>query len=331
MEQRSLGASGLHVSTLGLGTMAWGRDVEWSAARELLGTFVDAGGNLIDTAPAYGGGAAEEMIGKAISAGLPRDHLVIATKAGFVIRDGARVIDTSRSAILRDLEQSLRRLRTDHVDLWQVHAWGDAPIEETLSAIDSAVNRGLVRYAGVSNFVGWQTATAATWQAAVPGRAVLASVQVEYSLLARRAEVEVVGAARHHRMGLIAWSALGRGALTGKYRGGIPRGSRASKDHFAWFLEPYLQPRSKAVVDAVATAAEGLGLTPAQVALLWVRDAPQVASALVGPRTPEQLGELLETTTKELVAPIVSALDDVSGGPNAYRSKGGAASPVGGL
>ena len=320
MQLRPLGASGLHVSRLGLGTMAWGRDVEWPAARDLLADFVDGGGNLVDTAPAYGAGVAEKMIGKALATGLSRESLVIATKAGFVIRDGRRSIDTSRGALLNDLEQSLRRLKTDHVDLWQVHAWGEAPLEETLSALDSAVSRGMARYVGVSNFVGWQTATAATWQEADRGRTPLSSVQVEYSLLARRAEVEVVGAAQHHRMGVLAWSGLGRGALTGKYRDGrLPRDSRAASDHFGWFLEPYLQPRSTAIVDAVAHAAQGLGLTAAQVALAWVRDAPQVASALVGPRTTDQLAELLDAEEKELVTPIVAALDDISGGTNAYR------------
>ena len=320
MQLRPLGASGLNVSRIGLGTMAWGRDVEWPTARDLLADFVDGGGNLVDTAPAYGAGVAEKMIGKALAAGLSRDSLVIATKAGFVIRDGRRIIDTSRGALLSDLEQSLRRLQTDHVDLWQVHAWGEAPLDETLSALDSAVSRGMARYVGVSNFVGWQSATAATWQEADRARTPISSVQVEYSLLARRAEVEVVGAAEHHRMGVLAWSSLGRGTLTGKYRGGrLPRDSRAASDHFGWFLEPYLQPRSAAIVDAVAHAAQGLGLTATQVALLWVRDAPQVASALVGPRTTDQLAELLDAEDKVLVAPIVSALDDISGGPNAYR------------
>jgi len=195
------------------------------------------------------------MIGKLLATGIPRDSLAIATKAGFIIRNGRRIIDTSRAALLNDLEGSLRRLRTDHVDLWQVHAWGQAPIEETLSALDSAVSRGLARYAGVSNFVGWQTATAATWQEAMAGRTKLASVQVEYSLLARRAEVEVIGAAQYHSMGLLAWSAMGRGALTGRYRRGVPKDSRAASEHFGWFLEPYLQPRSRAVIDAVATPA----------------------------------------------------------------------------
>jgi oxidoreductase, aldo/keto reductase family protein len=300
--------------------MAWGRDVDWSSAQEMVHDFVEAGGNLIDTAPAYGGGVAEQMIGKLLSSGIPRDSLAIATKAGFVIRGGKRIIDTSRAALLNDLEGSLRRLRTDHVDLWQVHAWGDAPIDEALSALDSAVSRGLARYVGVSNFVGWQTATAAAWQTAMAGRTRLASVQVEYSLLARRAEVEVIGAARYHRLGLLAWSSLGRGALTGRYRYGIPRDSRAASEHFSWFLEPYLQPRSRSVIDAVAKAADGLVLTPAQVALLWVRDAPHVASALVGPRTAEHLAELLEAETKRLVPPIVAALDDISGGPNAFRA-----------
>ncbi|MBK7821504.1 MAG: aldo/keto reductase [Tessaracoccus sp.] len=323
MQTRPLGASGLRVSRLGLGTMAWGRDVEWATARALLTEFVGAGGTLVDTAPAYGAGVAEKMIGKAIASGLPRESLIIATKAGFVVRDGRRQIDTSRGALLNDLEASLRRLRTDHVDLWQVHAWGDAPIEETLSAMDTAVARGMARYVGVSNFVGWQTATAATWQEADRTRTRLSSVQVEYSLLARRAEVEVVGAAAHHRLGVLAWSSLGRGVLPGAYRGGrLPRGSRGASEHFTWFVEPYLQPRSTAIVDAVAHAAQGLGLTPGQVALMWVRDAPQVASALVGPRTVDQLVELLEAEGKELVAPIVAALDDISGGPNALRQAG---------
>lgn len=299
--------------------MTWGRDTSWAEARQLARRFVDAGGTLIDTAPAYCSGAAEKMIGKLIHTDLRRENVVIASKAGFVVRDGKRVVDTSRTAMLADLEQTLRRLHTDHLDLWQVHAWGQAPIDETLSAIDIAVSRGMVRYAGVSNFVGWQTATAATWQKAMPGRVRLASVQVEYSLLARRAEVEVVGAARAHGMGLLAWSALGRGVLSGKYRAGTPRDSRGATDHFAWFIQPYLENRCRSIVEAVVRAAEGLDLTPAQVALLWVRDAPQVASALIGPRTIGQLDMLLGTEHKELPLAIASALDDISGGPNALR------------
>lgn len=319
MELRQVGTSGLQVSRLGLGTLTWGRDTAAEQAGGLLDLFTDAGGTLLDTAAAYGAGDAERLVGKLIAERSNRDEMVIATKAGFVIRDGARIVDTSSRALLRDLDGSLRRLGTDHVDLWQIHAWGSAPLEESLSAVDLAVSSGKVRYAGVSNFVGWQTAQAATWQRAFPGRAMLTSAQVEYSLLARRAEVEVLPAVRAFGMGFFPWSPLGRGVLTGQYRQGTPRGSRAASDHFSWFVEPYLEPRSRGVVEAVARAAEGLDLTPLQVALLWVRDAPGVTAPLLGARTAGQLQPALATETQRLPHEIVSALDDVSGGPHGTR------------
>lgn len=320
MDRRAVGDSGLQVSRLGLGTLTWGRDVAPPQGRALLRRFVEAGGSLVDTAAAYGNGDAERIIGRAIHSDLTRDDLVIATKGGFGVRDGRRVVDTSRAALLDDLAGSLRRLHTDHVDLWQLHAWGAAPLEESLAAIDHAVATGMVRYAGVSNFVGWQTAQAATWQSAFPGRAPIVGSQVEYSLLARRAEVEVIPAVRALGMGLFAWSPLGRGVLAGRYRTGIPRDSRGGQAHFSWFVEPYLEARSRSVVEAVATAADGLDLSCAQVALLWTRDAPGVTAPLIGPRTVEQLDHLLETEELELPSEIVAALDDVSGGPNAGRT-----------
>ena len=320
MDRRAVGESGLQVSRLGLGTLTWGRDIPPSQARALLNRFAEAGGTLVDTAAAYGNGDAERIIGRAIHTDLAREDLVIATKGGFGVRDGQRVVDTSRTALLADLAGSLRRLHTDHVDLWQLHAWGTAPLEESLAAIDHAVSMGMARYAGVSNFVGWQTAQAATWQAAFPGRAPIVGTQVEYSLLARRAEVEVIPAVRAFGMGLLAWSPLGRGVLAGRYRTGVPRDSRGGQPHFAWFVEPYLEARSRSVVEAVATAADGLDLSCAQVALLWTRDAPGVSAPLIGPRTVEQLEHLLETEDLELPAEITAALDDVSGGPNAGRT-----------
>jgi len=320
MRRRSVGASGLQVSWLGLGTLTWGRETRPEDARGVLRRFVAAGGSLVDTAAAYAGGDAERIIGRLIRAGdVTREDLVIATKAGFGIRDGRRTVDTSRATLLADLRESLRRLGTDHIDLWQLHAWGQAPIEESLAAIDTAVVAGDVRYAGVSNFVGWQTAQAATWQSAFPGRAPICSAQVEYSLLARRAEVEVIPAARALGLGLLPWSPIGRGVLTGKYRTGTPRGSRGASDHIAWFVEPYLEARSRAVVEAVATAAHGLDLEPAQVALLWVRDAPGVTAPLLGARTVAQLETYLACEDVTLPEEIISALDDVSGGPNAGR------------
>ena len=169
------------------------------------------------------------------------------------------------------------------------------------------MSSGRARYAGISNFVGWQTAQAATWQRAFPGRAPIVSAQVEYSLLARRAEVEVMPAARAFGMGFLPWSPLGRGV-------------RAATDHFAWFVEPYLESRSRGVVEAVVRAAEGLDLSPLQVALLWVRDAPGVTAPLLGARTAGQLAPALAVEDQRLPAEIVSALDDVSGGPNAARA-----------
>lgn len=319
MERRKVGTSGLGVGRLGLGTMTWGRDTSSEDARALLRSFVAAGGNLVDTAPAYARGEAERMLGKLMHTDVTRDDLVIATKAGFAFRDGERVVDTSRATLLDDLHGSLRRLGTDHLDIWQLHAWGDAPLEESLAAIDHAVATGAVRYAGICNFVGWQTAQAATWQAAFPGRARIGSAQVEYSLLARRAEVEVLPALRHFGIGLFPYSPMGRGVLTGKYRTGIPRGSRGATDHFSWYVEPYLEPRSRAVVEAVAKAADGLGVTPLQVALLWVRDAPTVTAPLLGARTATQLQPYLDAEEMTLPDAIVRALDDVSGGPNTGR------------
>lgn len=320
MASRRVGNSGLQVSRLGLGTMTWGTDVSPATARDLVLHFTAAGGNLVDTAPAYGNGIAEKIIGRLIHTDLRRDDLVIATKGGFGVRGGRRSVDTSRGALLDDLAGSLRRLHTDHVDLWQLHAWGDAPLEETLAALDHAVTAGMARYVGISNYVGWQTARAATWQQAMPGRAQLVSTQVEYSLVARRVELEVIPAAQALGMGVFPWAPLGRGVLGGQYRTGIPDDSRAASERLAWFVEPYLEPKYRAVVDAVSMAATGLGLTPAQVALLWLRDAPAVTAPLLGVRTVDQLEHLLRTETKRLPEPIVRALDDVTGGPNLLRT-----------
>ncbi len=184
MQQRTLGSTGLKVSRLGLGTLTWGRDTDEHEARDQLIGFVEAGGTLVDTAAGYGDGASEELIATLIGDVVARDEIVLATKAGISRRRGET--DASRGNLLRTLDASLKRLGVDHVDLWQVHNWvDDTPLEETLSALDYAVTSGRASYVGVSNYSGWQTAQAATWQRAVPGRAAIASTQVEYSLLNR--------------------------------------------------------------------------------------------------------------------------------------------------
>ncbi|MDX6324612.1 MAG: hypothetical protein QOK15_966 [Nocardioidaceae bacterium] len=317
MQQRYLGRTGLKVSRLGLGTLTWGRDTDEHEARDQLKGFVEAGGTLLDTAAGYGDGASEELIGSLLGDVVARDEVVIATKAGVRRTPGsarAREVNISRGTLLRTLDESLRRLGTDHVDLWQVHTWSDeTPWEETLGALDYAVATGRAAYVGVSNFAGWQSAQVATWQKAVPGRAPVASHQVEYSLLNRYAEPEILPAARALGMGLLAWSPLGRGVLTGKYRTGTPADSRAASPHFGDYVGTYLDPRSSRIVDAVVRAAEGLQWSPIEVALAWVRDRPGVTAAIVGARTAAQLRGSL--TVEECVLPdeIRIALDDVSG------------------
>ncbi len=311
MQQRSLGSTGLKVSRLALGLMTWGSVTDEHEAQEQLRAFMDVGGTFLDTAHVYGGGASEELLGSLLSGGFRREDLVIATKAGFSARRGGPLYDASRGAMLPSLDLSLRRLGVDHVDLWQVHVWDDAaPLDETLAALDTAVASGRASYVGISNYTGWQTAQAATWQRAVAGRAPLASTQMEYSLLNRAVEEEVLPAADALGLGVLPYSPLAKGVLTGKYRSGIPSDSRGAADHSR--VEAYLGDRAGRVVDAVAKAADGLGWTPMEVALVWVRDRPGVTAPIVGARTAAQLRGALDTEDKTLPEELVQALDDVS-------------------
>ncbi|CAL9372786.1 aldo/keto reductase [Streptomyces sp. enrichment culture] len=321
MEQRHLGSTGLRVSRIGLGTLTWGRDTDEHEAAEQLKAFWDAGGTLVDTADVYGGGEAEYLLGQLMERLVPRRDLVVSTKAGSVADpDPERRFDGSRGHLLAALDASLARLGTDYVDLWQVHAYDPwTPLEETLQALDIAVTSGRARYVGVANFCGWQLAKAATWQLAAPGtRARLAGTQMEYSLLQRGVEREVLPAARDLGVGLLPSSPLGRGVLTGKYRSGVPAGSRGASDHMAPFVEPYLDDAARRVVDAVTTAADGLAVTPLQVALAWVRDRPGVTAPVVGARTARQLTAALSVESLSLPDEIRRALDDVSAPVHRY-------------
>ncbi|GAA1935252.1 aldo/keto reductase [Streptomyces sodiiphilus] len=313
MDLRHLGRTGLRVSRLGLGTLTWGRGTGEREAADLLKTFWEAGGTLLDTADVYADGGAEYLLGRLLSDLVPRRDLVIATKAGSV-PDPDRRFDASRGHLLAALDASLERLGTDYVDLWQIHAFDpDTPLEETLQAVDIAVASGRARYAGVSNFCGWQLAKAAAWQLAGPGtRTRLASTQMEYSLLQRGIEREVLPAALDLGVGLLPSSPLGRGVLTGKYRHGTPPGSRGASDRMAAFVAPYLDETASRIVDAVATAADGLAATPLQVALAWVRDRPGVVAPILGARTRQQLGAALSVEELSLPEEICRALDDVS-------------------
>ncbi|MCX6455292.1 MAG: aldo/keto reductase [Actinomycetes bacterium] len=313
MEKRTLGNSGLRVSRLALGTMTWGRDTDEHEAADQLKTFLESGGNLIDTAAVYGDGDAERVLGGFIGTLANRDEIILATKAGISFANGERSVNNSRGNLLNDLDKSLARLGVDHIDLWQIHTWDPlVPLEETLSAIDQAVSSGRTRYVGVSNFSGWQLARSATLQNPFFGKAPIISQQSEYSLLNREIESEVMPAALEMNIGILAWSPLGRGVLTGKYRNGSPSDSRGASPHFSGFVSPYLGENSRRIVDAVCVASEGLGYSPIEVALSWVRDGFGVTSAIVGARTAAQLRGIL--TVEEIVLPdqVRIALDEVS-------------------
>ncbi|WP_184579247.1 aldo/keto reductase [Lipingzhangella halophila] len=317
MEQRQVGGSGLWVSRTALGTMTWGKDTEEDDAADQLSAFVDAGGTLVDTADIYTGGHSERIVGRLLRSVVRRDDVIIATKVGHT-PERHRPRDASRRHLLASLDASLRRLQTDHIDLWQLHVHDpDTPAEETLSAMDTAVTSGKVRYVGVGDLAPWQLTKYATWQRAAPGRgrALIVSAGTEFSLLNRRAEGGLLAAAADGGADVIAWSPLGRGVLSGKYRNGVPSDSRAAMPHMAPYVEPYLDERSRRVVESVCTAAEGLGVSPLAVALSWVRDHATVAAATVGPRSTAQLEEILSLESVELPREIREALDDASSAP----------------
>ncbi|MFN2522618.1 MAG: aldo/keto reductase, partial [Mycobacteriales bacterium] len=309
MKQRHLGRSGLVVSRLALGTMTWGGDTDEDDAAAQLVAFREAGGTLVDTANVYVMGESESVLGRLLADVVPRDEVIVATKAVSPMGQLPMTRGGSRGHLLAALDASLKRLGTDWIDLWQLHSF-DAltPWEETLAAVDTAVSSGRVRYAGVSNFGGWQTGACAAWQRAVPGRAPIVSNQLEYSLLQRDIEREIVDGCAELGIGILPWSPLGRGVLTGKYRNGAPADSRGASERFAPWLAPYLESdRARAVVDAVLTAADGLGVSPVAVALSWVRDRPGVVAPIVGARTAAQLQASLAAESLELPDEIRSA------------------------
>ncbi len=313
MEIRRAGTSGLSLSRLGLGTMTWGRDTDEHEAADQCRAYLDAGGNYLDTAAMYGDGDSERVIGGLIGTLFKRDDVVIGTKAGITFASGERVVNVSRHSLIAELERSLSRLGTDFVDLWNIHTWDSQnPLDDTLSALDYAYTSGKARYVGISNYSGWQSARAITRQESFPSKAPIATVQNEYSLLNREIEAEVLPCAMQLGVGVLAWSPLGRGVLTGKYRLGIPSDSRGASSHFAAFVHPYLDERAHRIVEAVSVAAEGLGFSPLEVALAWVRDAPGVTSAIVGARTGAQLRGILMSEEISLPDIVRDVLNEIS-------------------
>jgi aryl-alcohol dehydrogenase-like predicted oxidoreductase len=311
VRRRRVGDSGLEVSQIGLGTMTWGAGSDIDDATEQLTAFVDAGGTLVETAESYGAGISQEVLGEVLATAVRREDVVLAGRGG--VPGGPLGDGTARGTLLAGLDAVLDRLGTDHLDLWQLPGFdARVPLDETLSAVQVAVYSGRVRYAGLVGPAGWHLATVAERGRALGGVTVPVSAQVEYSLLCRDPERELLPAALHHGVGVLAWAPLGRGVLTGKYVDGTPADSRGASPELAPYVEARRTERSARIVHAVLTAADGLGTSPLSVALAWVRDQPGVGAAIVGARDAAQLTASMAADTLILPAEIRAALDDVS-------------------
>lgn len=288
--------------------MTWGRETDEHEAAELLDLYFSAGGNYLDTAPFFGDGRAELVAGKLLHE-FDRSSVVIASHAG-VRSDSERRIDCSRVHLLRTLDESLRRLNVEYIDVWFVDRYDPlTPVEEVLTTMDIALRTGRVRYVGVGNYSGWQLAEIAALAPA--GNPVIAS-SAEYSLVQRGIEREHLPAAVNAGVGVAAWSPLGRGVLTGKYRTGVPADSRAASPQWGRFVQTHLSAEARRIVEAVSTAASGLGLAPIDIALAWLRRRSGVSTSVLGPRTVGQLRAALSQVDLELPDEIDAALNDVS-------------------
>jgi aryl-alcohol dehydrogenase-like predicted oxidoreductase len=324
MEYRQLGGSGLHVSTLTLGTMGFGGGGKFAKvgnagvdeAREQVDLALAAGVNLIDTADVYSDGLSEEIVGQVVRG--RRDDVLIASKVRFPMGAGPNDGGLSRHHVLRGCEASLRRLGTDHLDLYQLHEWdGLTPLEETFEALRLLVDAGKVRYVGISNFSGWQLMKAVTTAERI-GAPRPVSQQVYYSLQAREAEYELVPATLDQGLGVLVWSPLAGGLLSGKYRRGqtAPEGSRQLQD---WGEPPvYDAGALYDTIEVLVEIAEARGVPAAQVALAWTLSRPGVTSVVVGARTTDQLRQNLDAADLRLEEAETARLEEVSRPPLLY-------------
>ena len=326
MRYRTLTGTGISVSTLALGTMGFGTETPENDAFTILDRFIDAGGNFIDTANVYGAGASEEVLGRWF-ANRPADitgRVVLATKARFGTGPDVNEVGSSRRNLDRALTASLRRLGRDNVDLYQLHGW-DAltPIEETLTYLDAAVRAGKIHYIGLSNFTGWQMQLTLDTARAL-GLQVPVSLQPQYSLVSREIEYEIVPAALHNDIGLLPWSPLASGFLSGKYT----REDKPGSDTRAGAGNPMMEhiygdlagkDQNWDTLDVARDIADATGTTPAQVALIWVTNRPGVVAPIIGAKTLKQLEQNLPAGDLMLDADATRRLDEVSAPtPNDY-------------
>ena len=318
MRYRRLGRSGCAVSELCLGTMTFGAETDEAGSHEQLDVFLDAGGTLVDTADVYSAGVSEEIIGRWLATRPPEvtERVVLATKGRFATHPGPNGNGLSARHLIRALDASLHRLGVDVVDLYQVHAFDPhTPLEETLRTLDGFAEAGKIRYYGLSNFTGWQL-TKAVLTARALGLREPVTLQPQYSLIVREIEWEIVPAVLDVGMGLLPWSPLGGGWLSGKYRRDQrPAGETRLGEDPGRGMEAYDRrgsDRTWRVIDAVQQVAEGRGISMAEVALAWVNNRPAVTSTILGARTTEQLQTNLRAAGLELSAEERAVLDDAS-------------------
>ncbi len=319
MEMRTLGRSGCAVSALTLGTMTFGAETDEDGAHEQLDVFLEAGGTLVDTADVYSAGAAEEIVGRWLAARPAdvRDRVVLATKGRFPMGEEPNALGSSRRHLRRALDDSLRRLGVDSVDLYQLHAWDPlTPLEESLRFLDDAVSAGKIGYPGLSNFTGWQLQRAVD-VAERDRLAVPVTLQPNYSLLVRGTEAELVPACLFNGLGMLPWGPLAGGWLSGKYtRDQRPQGSTRLGEDPGRGMEAYdrvgTRERTWDVLEAVQDVAEARGVTMPQVALAWLRARPAVSSVILGARTTDQLRDNLGSADLVLTAEETARLDAVS-------------------
>ena len=319
MEYTRLGNTGLMVSELCLGCMTFGKEADEETSRELVGRFLEAGGNFLDTADVYSDGVSEEITGRALEG--VRDDIVLATKVRFPMGEGPNDVGLSRKHIMQGCEDSLGRLGTDYIDLYQVHCWdGATPLEETLSALTDLVRSGKVRYIGVSNFTGWQLMKSQSVSEA-EGFEKFVSLQPQYSLVERNIEREILPVCVEEGLGVIPWSPLGGGFLSGKYRRGEepPEDSRiaGAEESMEEYWDRRATERNWATLDVVGRISEETGNSYAQISLNWLLRQGAVTAPIIGARTPEQLEDNLGATGWELTREQTeelsgaSALEDV--------------------
>lgn len=323
MDYRYMGKTGLKVSELCLGAMTFGRESTEDESITMMKMFADAGGNFIDTADVYSNGISETIVGRWLQ-GQSRDQYVIATKVRFSMGDGVNDIGVSRKHIMAGVEQSLKRLQVDYIDLYQVHCWDQGtPLEETLSTLDSLVKSGKVRYIGVSNYSGWQLQKAVDMSRA-HGWEIYACLQPLYNMLDRWTENELVPVCLNEGLGIIPWSPLRGGWLSGKYKRGMnapienTRIDEAAKKGWSERWDTYANDRTWAILDMLFRVAEETGKSPAQVALRWLLQMPGVTAPITGARTRSHLQDNLGAAGWSLTEKQMSDLTQISAPPELY-------------